>query len=866
MALHHSAAGIKNVTAAPTTSSNTVVDWIETKSQVVTALPSKEIAFSSQEELFATVFYKANFALLCQICQTSNLHCHLSTSLKRDLGYVRDSMCLWGDALGNGRLEACLSPQDELHKSLISLLDRIGKTLITVIEQSISIWEVKKAKWSLVESLQELLSKATSILSVDEPSSSICESDSDSASETDDDESQDTVVADIRSLQVYSKLLMDLCPTLEQAFNTRQHGAGEKEPASSFKSFEVTESALPWVSQVYEKFRTADNGLLKRLGEANWQRCVRIRALKSDSATAQESFEEPKTIFKPSTVHTFRDSALGASTPAQSEVAGSVASHTSFMSSVEGEGGNHHAVPRTPQQISRNEPFTCPYCGTLLKTLRNRIDWKMHVFSDLQAYICTFNDCHERLKTFSTRTLWSRHELEAHFSDKSFRCRDCHESSVTFTDQESFLDHLSRVHGAEALTHVQALSMAQAAAQSVPRSFTDQTCPLCAQTDWKSQREYFTHLGKHLEQISLTALPPEEDESEDDDDSVQGDEENSTFKCICGFDNDDGYTIWDKRCDTWQHIACYYGNDSQRPEEHLCVDCSPRNLDTAGASQRQKESRRKSAPYTAPHIGADWSTFQHCLDQASREQDRIGARLEAENKWFLDESKRQQVNGQNLLNDAQQHSKNDQYNHTYGPPYSPSQELGPMQRKHREGRKGPSQDALNDEASETSKCPYCEKTFSGVVCDQKSNLKRHIGHKHHHLLDDAPNYKLPSTKEHKCPYCGTGFTGHHNVKSHLLTHSQEKPYVCSTCQSSFRRLHDLKRHTKLHTGERPHVCIRCRRKFARGDALAHHQNGPGGCAGRRSSPPVDGNSPRSDTSLLTELKSYAKQTGEHGRG
>ncbi|KAI5783671.1 hypothetical protein EDC01DRAFT_216522 [Geopyxis carbonaria] len=99
----------------------------------------------------------------------------------------------------------------------------------------------------------------------------------------------------------------------------------------------------------------------------------------------------------------------------------------------------------------------------------------------------------------------------------------------------------------------------------------------------------------------------------------------------------------------------------------------------------------------------------------------------------------------------------------------------------------------------------------------------------------SPSTPGGSRGKHTCHHCNQTFTRHHNLKSHLLTHSHEKPFLCSTCQARFRRLHDLKRHSKLHTGERPHVCNKCGRKFARGDALARHARAEGGCAGRRSS-------------------------------
>ncbi len=81
------------------------------------------------------------------------------------------------------------------------------------------------------------------------------------------------------------------------------------------------------------------------------------------------------------------------------------------------------------------------------------------------------------------------------------------------------------------------------------------------------------------------------------------------IKCICGFQEDDGNTVYCDSCDTWQHTECYYmdkhGNVPTKEElediVHLCADCQPRLLNYNGAVERQRV-RRELNPAMAPAV------------------------------------------------------------------------------------------------------------------------------------------------------------------------------------------------------------------------------------------------------------------------
>lgn len=72
-------------------------------------------------------------------------------------------------------------------------------------------------------------------------------------------------------------------------------------------------------------------------------------------------------------------------------------------------------------------------------------------------------------------------------------------------------------------------------------------------------------------------------------------EDDGQISCICGYLDDDGWTVQCDRCNRWQHQLCYYPEyeDRSLPEDlqHFCVECDPRPFDAESARLRQKVKR-----------------------------------------------------------------------------------------------------------------------------------------------------------------------------------------------------------------------------------------------------------------------------------
>ncbi|XP_056604625.1 zinc finger protein 571 [Triplophysa dalaica] len=102
------------------------------------------------------------------------------------------------------------------------------------------------------------------------------------------------------------------------------------------------------------------------------------------------------------------------------------------------------------------------------------------------------------------------------------------------------------------------------------------------------------------------------------------------------------------------------------------------------------------------------------------------------------------------------------------------------------------------------KCRFCDLTFS-VDSELRSHLKTHA-----------------EFRPYICDQCGKCFSANSSLLAHLSNHTGEKPLLCSQCGKRFYSKIQLKSHMRCHSGERPHICPYCNKQFSLSGNLKIH--------------------------------------------
>ncbi|KAJ0426158.1 hypothetical protein BJY00DRAFT_273123 [Aspergillus carlsbadensis] len=424
-------------------------------------------------------------------------------------------LSLWEENFPSSHLDTILHHSTYLQIEVLENLYRIGR-ILTQYCYRISAQSDKAALPQNIDDFNTLLDKAAGIISEKETSDSSTDSDTDSvcSSLTEADHNQNG------RLHCYVTCLMELGPAIERQMANLQFRL-DQQAIPQQSHFSLSDNAQPFAIRIKDRFKDAKVSLVERLAEASWERSVRMMThaeeiSEGEQANSSLAVTAPAmTLFKPFSM--FHDSGLGTSVPARSQYAATAASHSSFLSVSGEEGEGKPRVPPLPDEGRNGQTFQCPFCGKFI-FCRSRIEWKMHVFADLQAYVCTHDDCKDATRTFATRKLWASHEFTNHLSRKQWKCYPC---KITLDSLEERVDHLRSIHGVNHMDLELFREHESPAENVVLRSnFADYSCPLCLASGWQTMKAYATHVGRHLEEISLACLPKLEDAGSDSDSNV----------------------------------------------------------------------------------------------------------------------------------------------------------------------------------------------------------------------------------------------------------------------------------------------------------------------------------------------------------
>ncbi|KAL7816119.1 hypothetical protein V8C26DRAFT_400513 [Trichoderma gracile] len=304
------------------------------------------------------------------------------------------------------------------------------------------------------EKLQALCSSVES--NIEEAAGIIAEASSrqsdDSSSDAASDFSNDDIHEIAEDLKTDTLVLSSLDPLLKYPiFDTQSKDAADGVAISTWSPEKL------FSDRIEHRFPSAATPLASRLGRANYERFLRCQATRDAQEIAEALFvtnrEEQAgtgTIIADSKFH---DSGVGTSLGTSIVLTVPYAETTMSYN----HDGQSVRIPPLSKEAKSGLPFSCIACGHNI-IVTNNSGWKRHIYLDLQPYMC-LDMC-------------------------------CPYSSTAFESRERWVAHLALDHEME------------------PRWESTQ-CALCKEQTGNGKMAVTMHLSRHLEEISLSALPVE---------------------------------------------------------------------------------------------------------------------------------------------------------------------------------------------------------------------------------------------------------------------------------------------------------------------------------------------------------------------
>ncbi|KAK4192364.1 hypothetical protein QBC35DRAFT_520240 [Podospora australis] len=263
-------------------------------------------------------------------------------------------------------------------------------------------------------------------------------------------------------------------------------------PHQRFIDSKLTDTASyePWdIRHVESKFSQAKPWLVERLGKLISRRRQYFRYRESHHAklsagleVADSKLQDSETVASsiPSALKDIHATGLASQTILVDDQSDAGVSETSYGASTSSN-AKTLKIPPLREEHHRG-PFQCPYCYMMV-AVEDRIAWERHIYSDLRPYTCLEEHCVAPEREFSRRHEWFEHVQRNHW--KTYNCPFGCEVELN-----SILEFKTLAKLAERAVDI---------ANGI-------SCPLCSDTLYRP-KQYQRHVGRHLEQLSLFALP-----------------------------------------------------------------------------------------------------------------------------------------------------------------------------------------------------------------------------------------------------------------------------------------------------------------------------------------------------------------------